>query len=116
MKRNFFDLQLVNSKPRFNFDSIDELKSNITEKLKDFQLTDDIELCAKHFSETILEEISNLSTARTSRRCAPIQPWITPGLLRFINKKNDLLSKFLKNKTIENEQKYKNSECAPTVS
>ena len=93
-------------KPKFNFDRADELKANITQRLVNFQMTDDVEYSASNFSKTIMEEISKLSTTRTSRHCMPIQPWVTPGLLRSINKKNSLLKNFHKNRTSENEKKY----------
>ena len=56
---------------------------------------------------TIQEEVLKLSSPPASRRDTPIQPWITPALLRSINKRNHLLKTFLKHRTIENENKYR---------
>ena len=95
------------STPRFSYNRIEELKENIAHKLTDFHIDEDVEQNVKNFSELIQKEIGRLSTSHLSRRFTPIQPWITPGLLRSINKKNSLLRHFLKFKTHENEQKYR---------
>ena len=94
-------------KPRFNFKHIDKLKENISQRLRCFHISDDVDHGAKRLTEIIQEEIAKLSSACTSQRHIPIQPWVTPGLLRSINKRNSLLKQFLKHRTQENEQKYR---------
>ena len=107
LKSNIQQRKSQVSKPRFNFDHIEKLKDNIVERLVNFYITDDVNYGAKCLTEIIQEEIAKLSTTRISRHHTPIQPWVTPGLLRSINKRNSLLEQFLKHRTQENEQKFR---------
>jgi len=52
--------------------------------------------------------IKKLSKTFTpSRRNNPIKPWVTPALLCSINTKNKLYAKYIRNKILLNENKYK---------
>ena len=55
----------------------------------------------------IQTEVSKLSVTKSSRRTSPVQPWVTPGLLRSINTRNTLLKEFLKERSAEKLKKFK---------
>ena len=52
---------------------------------------DDPERAANIFISTIKWEMAKLTVQKTHRRWIPVQPWITPALLRGIDKRNLLL-------------------------
>lgn len=75
----------------FNYRRIKELRSHLQTELKDISLvTDPNEACEK----IILAYSSGISrysfTYIPSRKNTPIKPWITPGILSSINRKNEL--------------------------
>ena len=85
------------AKASFDFRRIEELKNNVSEKLVNFMQIDDPERAANIFITTIKWEMAKLTVQKTHRRWTPVQPWITPALLRCIDKRNLLLKQFLKN-------------------
>ena len=78
--------------PRFDYNKIEELKANVSDSLNGFFDIVDPEACAHRLIYVIQTEVSKLSVTRSSRRTSPVQPWVTPGLLRSINKRNTLLN------------------------
>ena len=94
-------------KPRFNYDRTEELKVNISQRLTGFCEIEDPNHGSHLLMTIIQEEVNKLSTIPQTRRYSPIQPWITPGVLRSINKRNCLLKHFMKNRSPENERKYR---------
>ena len=94
-------------KPRFNFNRIEQLKCNLTQKLIGFNEMNDPEVCAERLIDTINAEVSNLSSMAYSRKHTPIQPWVTSAILRSLHIRSILLKTFLKNRTEENQLKFK---------
>ena len=95
------------TKTSFDFRRIEELKTNVSRKLVDYALIEDPEVAADHLISCIQNEVSMLSTRKNPKKWTPVQPWITPGLLRCIEKRNLLLKVFLKDRTPENEKKFR---------
>ena len=56
---------------------------------------------------TIQHEVDHLSSASTCRRTTPIQPWVSFAILRSMDTRSKLLKEFLRNRTAENEAKFK---------
>ena len=92
---------------RFNFSRIEELKINIARNLCDFAKIDNPEQACNTLISSIQHEVNHLSSTSTHRRTTPIQPWVTFAILRSMNTRNRLLKEFLKNRSIENESKFK---------
>lgn len=90
----------------FDFRKGEELKQNVASKLTTYLDIDDPEQGAFILVSTIQEEMGKLSS-RSSRRHTPVQPWITPSLVKCIERRNKLLKQFLKDKTPENEQRFR---------
>ena len=95
------------AKPMFDFRRIEELKVKVAEKLANFTQVENPEMGANFFISAIQSEMAKLTINKSSRSWTPIQPWITPGLLRCIKKRSMLLKQFLRNRTLENESKYR---------
>ena len=91
---------------KFNFSRIEELKTNITEKLTSFNLIADPEQACDTLISIIQREMNNLSS-HSEQRTTPIQPWTTPAILKSINTRGKLLKEFLRNRSTENETKFK---------
>ena len=94
-------------RPRFNFDKIDDLKVNIVNRLNGFLSIDEPDAAAERMISAITTEASRFTIQYSSRRFSPIQPWMTPGLLRSMNVRNRLLKEFLKCRSSENQNKYR---------
>ena len=94
-------------KSGFDIRRIEELKTNVLEKLVNFRQIDDPERGADLLISTIQCEMSKLTAPKVSKRWTPVQPWITPALLRCIGQRNLLLKQFLKSRTSENESKFR---------
>lgn len=92
---------------RFNYDKIEQLKTNLAIKLDGFFEFDDPDAAADLLMSTISSEVDKLSVSSPTRRSSPIQPWITPALLGSISTRNRLLKVFLKNRSPENQNKYR---------
>ena len=71
---------------------------------KDFE---DPDIAAQGLISIIQDEVGKLSSNQTNRKYVPIQPWMTPALLRMIDKRNKLLKTFLRNRTVENERRFR---------
>ena len=91
----------------FDYGRIEELKCRVTEKLRGFTDLNDPDMAAEQFVLSISEETAKLSSVKTSRQFTPIQPWITPGILRSISKKNKLLKQFHSNRNHETQLKFR---------
>ena len=94
-------------KPKFNYNRIEELKANVLNCLDGFLEIDDPDVCARRLITVIQTKVSELSVLGSSRHTTPIQPWVTPGLLRSINFRNKLLKEFLRNRCKEKLKKFK---------
>lgn len=94
-------------KPKFNYNRIEELKANVLNCLDGFLEIDDPDVCARRLITVIQTKVSELSVIGSSRHTTPIQPWVTPGLLRSINFRNKLLKEFLRNRCKEKLKKFK---------
>ena len=94
-------------RPKFNYNKIEELKTNVYNSLENFLEIDDPDMCAQRLITVIQSKVAELSNTRSTRRNTPIQPWITPGILRSINIRNSLLRDFLKERVSEKLNKYK---------
>ena len=94
-------------KPKFNYDKIEDLKSNITSSLIEFHNISDPDVAAEKLTSVIASEAAKFTTSYSARRFSPIQPWMTPGLLRSINMRSRLLKEFLKNRSAENQNKFR---------
>ena len=94
-------------KPKLNFDRIDDLRDNIVNRLDGFQSINDPEVAAERLISVITTEASQFTVPYSKRRFSPIQPWMTPGLLRSINVRNRLLKEFLKCRSSENQNRYR---------
>ena len=91
----------------FDFKRIEELKTNVSRKLAGYLQLVDPEAAADTLVSTIQHEVAKLSVRKKPKRWTPVQPWVTPGLLRCIAKRNALLKVFLKDRTLENEAKFR---------
>jgi hypothetical protein len=93
---------------RFDMKKIDNLSNFITNKLHDFHLETEPEMACNKLLMAYTEGINKFSkTFKPCRRKTPIKPWITPAILCSINYKNKLYKKYVGNKNIFNETKYK---------
>ena len=75
---------------KFDFRKIEILKKKLSLKLSEFYKITNAEDASCLLIGTISKEIENLSIKSTSRRSAPMQPWISYSLLWCINRKNHL--------------------------
>ena len=91
----------------FDFRRIEELKANVSRKLIDYALIENPEVAADYLISCVQSEVAKLSTCKKPKKWTPVQPWVTPGLLRCIEKRNLLLKNFLKDRTPENEKKFR---------
>ena len=91
---------------KFNFSKLDEFKVNISNRLAEFNRIDCPEQACDVFVSTLTDEIEHFSSF-PSRRNTPIQPWITPAILRSMDTRSKLLKNFLRDRSAENELKYK---------
>lgn len=96
-------------KPKFNYNRIEELKVNVSNNLDGFLQMNDPDECANRLISVIQSKVAELSITGSggSRYTSPIQPWVTPGILRSINLRNKLLKDFLKCRTTEKLNKFK---------
>ena len=94
-------------KSKLNYDRIEELKISIKNSIAGFQSICDPEEAATKLSTVISMEAAKFTVPYTSRRCSPIQPWMTTGLLKSINIRNKLLRQFLKFRSAENQNKFR---------
>lgn len=94
-------------KPKFNYNRIEELKANISNSLANFSEMDDPDTCAQRLISVIQSKVSELSVTKVSRHNTPMQPWVTPGILRSINTRNALLKGFLKQRSSDKLNKFK---------
>ena len=78
----------------FDFRNIDKLKHRLVTKLPALFLITDAEAAGTFLSDTLKEGISYFSIKKTGRRSVPFQPWISYGLLRYINKKITFIRNF----------------------
>ena len=92
---------------KFNYSKIHEVKINLSNKLVEFNNLSDPEEACEVLVTTIQNEIDRCSSASLHRRTEPIQPWVTPAILRSINMRNVLLKKFLQERSAESESKFK---------
>ena len=95
------------SHPKFNYNRIEELKVNVSQNLDGFLDMHDPDQCVQRLVTVIQSKVSELSVTGSARNTTPIQPWVTPGLLRSINIRNTLLKRFLSDRTSENLNKFK---------
>ena len=93
---------------KFDFSKIDEVKANLSNKLALFNNINDPESACNVLVTTIQKEIDEHSSVSAHRRTTPIQPWVTPAIVRSINARNKLLKIFLRDRTAQNETKFKN--------
>lgn len=91
----------------FDFRKVESLKQNISIKLPEILGIAEAEEAAAFLLRTIRNEISKLSIKKFNRKKVPIQPWISHGLLRSINKKKNLHKKFIRSPTPQNERIFK---------
>ena len=89
------------------YNKIDELIAGVSSGLDDFLGINDPDMCAQGLITVIQSKVSEISTIRSSRHTTPIQPWVTPGILRSINIRNSLLRDFLKERVPEKLNKFK---------
>ena len=91
----------------FDFRNINKLKQSLPLKLTNFFQITSAESACSTLINTLSEEISRYSITKANRRSVPIQPWISHGLLRCINKKNFLHKKFVHSPTKLNHDAFK---------
>ena len=111
----FFILELEHksvSKSRktlvFNKRKMPDLNKYLENKLQNFQLNTDPNIACNELISAYEDGIKLFSNLiKRSRRKTPIKPWITPGILCSINKKNKLYKKFLTSGSREHENIYK---------
>ena len=96
----------------FNMQKIPELNEYLEDQLASFQTITDpnlaCDLLVKSYTEGILKYTK---TVKPSRRRVPLKPWISPGILCSINRKNKLYKKYLQTNSDKHEkayQKYRN--------
>ena len=94
-------------KPRLDYSKIEDLKICISNRLNGFLGINDANEAAEQLTSAITSEASQFTVSYSSRRFSPIQPWMTTGLLKSINTRNKLLKEFLKNRTSENQNKFR---------
>ena len=92
----------------FDFRNIEPLRTNLSTKLAGFSEISDAETASSILINTLSCEITRLSIKKVSRRTVPIQPWISYGLLRCINRKNYLHKKFIHSPNEHNNTIFKN--------
>ena len=97
----------VQVKKVFNFSRVEELKVNLADKLAEFNSLRDPEEASNVLIETIQREVDHLSCTSTCRRTTPIQPWVSFAILRSMDTRSRLLKEFLRNRSTENEAKFK---------
>ena len=107
MKISPHNKTFVNSNKSFDFRNINKLKESISVKLADFLQITCAESACSSLINSLSDEISRYSIKKTNRRSVPIQPWISHGLLRCINKKNLLHKKFIHSPTQLNHDAFK---------
>ena len=98
----------VGSKTYFDINRLDYLNEFLELKLQNFfTITDPNEACEKLIN-AYEEGINKFSKSfKPCRRKTPLKPWITPNILCSINYKNKLYKRFVRNRNLQNEQKYK---------
>ena len=96
----------------FNMHKLPELNQYIITKLDNFQSITDPNQACDVLLNTFIEGIHKFSkTVRPCRRKIPLKPWISPGILCSINRKNKLYKKYISrnNEIYKNEyQRYRN--------
>ena len=87
---------------------IPELNEYLEDQLASFQTITDpnlaCDLLVKSYTEGILKYTK---TVKPSRRRVPLKPWISPGILCSINRKNKLYKKYLQTSSDKHEKAYK---------
>ena len=92
----------------FDKRKLPELKDFLVHKLRDFSNHDDANAACNDLINAYIEGVETFSKSyRKSRRKTPFNPWITPAILCSINTKNKLYRKFMMNKNVRNETRYK---------
>ena len=77
----------------FNYRRIKELRSHLQTELEDIFLVKDPDEACEKIIQAYSSGISRYSFTYTpSRKNTPIKPWITPGILASINRKNELFT------------------------
>ena len=94
-------------KPKLNYDRIEELKANVANSLRQFHSIANPDFAAETLTSVITTEAAQFTINYSRRRSSPIQPWMTPGLLKSVNTRNKLLKDFLKCRTSENLNKFR---------
>ena len=92
----------------FDYRKIENLKQSLSTRLIYFYQITDAETACSVLIETLQKGIAENSIKSVNRRSVPIQPWISFGLLRCINRKNSLHKKFVHSPTDLNHETFKN--------
>ena len=80
----------------------------LTNELVDYTSIDSPEAALRMLQTKIEEQINNfLPIQRKNRKTTALKPWITRGILNSINTKNNLYKGYLRNKTLDNLQRFK---------
>ena len=80
-----------NSITSFNYNRVDDLRQYLRDKLHDLSHVNDPNVACERITQSYSHGINKYSTKFVpSRRNTPIKPWITPGILASINRKNKL--------------------------
>ena len=92
----------------FDMRKVPELNEYIQNELNDYQSITDANKACEVLVNTFTRGINMFSkNIKPSRRKTPIKPWISPGILCSINRKNKLYKKFIQNRNIRTESIYK---------
>ena len=92
----------------FDFRRLQDFNNLLENKLQDFDNNTDANTACDALTEAYADGIQQCSkSSKNSRRKTPMKPWISPGILCCINRKNKLYKNFIKNSSIQNETKYK---------
>ena len=92
----------------FDMRKVPELNEFIQGELVDYQSITDANQACEVLMNTFTSGINKFSkNIKPSRRNTPMKPWISPGILCSINRKNKLYKKFIQNRNVRNENVYK---------
>ena len=111
----FLNLDILENKAQrkkettvFDKKKVNELNDYLVHRLDRFNLITDPNIACNDLIEAYVDGIKLFSkTLRYSRRKMPLKPWITPSILCSINRITKLYKHFLRKKTVESENIYR---------
>lgn len=92
----------------FNYRELDNFRAHLQTELHGFMQMSDPDVACEKIMLAYSSGIDKYSyTYKPSRKCTPIKPWITPAILRSINRKNELFVRKNSCATPENAASYR---------